>query len=71
METYTYGSQNLLTKITNPMGHDTEFGYDAIGRRTTVTNEDGNITTTTYDSMSSVTSVTGIDPGRQGRSRRR
>lgn len=78
---YEYNASGLMSKLTNPMGHDPMFvghdilyGYDAYGRRTTVTRPDpdgtdpapDSITITAYDAYSRVTSVTDPDPDGPG-----
>jgi uncharacterized protein RhaS with RHS repeats len=48
------------------MGHDTTFGYDSIGRRTSVTDHQGNVTSTTFDAMNRELTITGPDPDGKG-----
>ncbi|MBK8256962.1 MAG: VCBS repeat-containing protein [Polyangiaceae bacterium] len=46
----------------DPEGHESAFGYDLLGRRTSVADA-GGTTTTVYDSLNRVTSVTSPDRG--------
>jgi RHS repeat-associated protein len=52
----------LLTK-TDPLGHQTFFGYDAVGNRTSVTDANSHTTSYTYDAAGRVLTVTAPDGG--------
>lgn len=46
--TYTYGSNNLVSKISDPAGREMLLTYNAARRIETVTNADGGVTSYTY-----------------------
>ena len=64
--TWTYGSSTLVTRMTDPLSHNTDYAYDTYGHPTTVTNHDGYVTTTAYNLEGQPTSVTTPDPDGAG-----
>lgn len=47
--TYTHDADRRLTAITDPLGHQTLFGYNGIGQLTSLTDPNNNVTTWIYD----------------------
>ncbi len=57
--TYTYDpTTGELNSVEDPEGNTTNYGYDALGRRTSVTTPNNATTTYAYDNDSNVTSIT-------------
>lgn len=54
--TYTHDADRRLTKIVDPLGHQTLFGYNPINELTSLTDPNGNTTTWTYDVEGRLTS---------------
>ena len=63
---YEYNDFMQLETVTNPMSHDTDYGYDTAGRLTSVTDTLSNVTTYTYDLMNRITEVESPDPDGTG-----
>ena len=64
--TYAYNAAMHLASVTDPLGHNTNYGYDDYGRLVTETNHQGWVTTTAYNLLDQVTSVTTPDPDGAG-----
>jgi RHS repeat-associated protein len=47
--TYTHDADRRLTKIVDPLGHQTLLGYNGIAELTSLTDPNGNVTSWTYD----------------------
>jgi RHS repeat-associated protein len=48
---YSYDLAHRLTSVSDPLNHNTTFGYDTNGNGTTVTDAAGTPSTTTYDAL--------------------
>jgi RHS repeat-associated protein len=59
--TYEYNGSDDLVVAVDPNGHETKYGYDAEGNRTSETNADGDETIWTYDSTHDVDTITTPD----------
>jgi YD repeat-containing protein len=59
--TYEYNGSDYLVAAVDPNGHETKYGYDAEGNRTSETNADGDETKWTYDSTHDVDMITTPD----------
>ena len=56
---YTYNDQNLVTSITDPNGHVTQYGYDTNGNLTSVTDATNVVTTQyQYDTRGNISTIT-------------
>ncbi|MGI8980411.1 MAG: reverse transcriptase domain-containing protein, partial [Pirellulaceae bacterium] len=64
--TWTYGSNSLISRMTDPLSRYTDYGYDAYGRQATVTNHEGYVTSTVHNMLDQPTSVTTPDPDGTG-----
>ena len=57
--TYAYDpTTGLLSSMTDPLNHATQYGYDWLGRQTSVTNAENKTSSIAYDSKGFVASVT-------------
>ena len=55
---FTYNSLGQLTKITDPLGRETNITYNSAGLIATITDAQSNVTSYTYDARGNRTSVT-------------
>ncbi|MEU9245395.1 RHS repeat domain-containing protein [Streptomyces sp. NPDC048385] len=45
---WTYNTHDQVDSVTDPLGHETSYGYDAYGNRASETDADGNAYTYSY-----------------------
>jgi RHS repeat-associated protein len=64
--TYTYDEDANRTRVTDPLGNYTQYGWDAVNDLTSVTDQDGNTTSFAYDPMNRIQTVTPPAAGATG-----
>lgn len=58
LESTLYDSAGRVSRQTNPMGHNTNYGYDTLGNQTTITYADGSYVVYEYNNHSILTKET-------------